>query len=60
VTIVFFFREYLVGMIFYALLAAVMLVPLSSDPLQRVPRERLETWPLARGQRFALRLLAPG
>ncbi len=59
VTIVFFFREYLVGQLFYGLLAVVMLVPLSSDPLHRIPRERLATWPLSRGDRVLLRVLAP-
>ena len=59
ITIVFFFREYLVGKLFYGLLAVVMLVPLSSDPLHRVPPERLATWPLSRGERFVLHAMAP-
>ena len=58
-TIIYLFHEYEMGKVFYALLAAVMLVPLSSDPLHRVPRERLDTWPLSRKERTALRFLVP-
>jgi len=40
------------------LLTALLLFPLSSDPLHRVPRSRLGLWPLAAGHRAALRLAA--
>jgi hypothetical protein len=41
----------------FLLLAGLLLVfPLSSDPLARIPPSRLEAWPLARRQRFALRM----
>ncbi len=42
------------------LLAAVLLFPLSADPLQKIPRERLGAWPLAPAQRMALRLASLG
>lgn len=58
-TIAFFFREYLVGKMFYALIAAILLVPLSSDPLHRIPRERFEIWPLDNRERLRLRIFAP-
>jgi hypothetical protein len=59
VTVVFFFREYTVGVLFYLLLAAVLLFPLSSDPIHRIPRERLQLWPLSESERWLLRVLAP-
>jgi hypothetical protein len=59
VTVVFFFREYLVGVLFYSLLAAILLFPLSTDPIQKIPRERLSMWPLSRADRWLLRMAAP-
>ena len=38
------------------LLFLVLLVPLSSDPLQKIPPVRLSVWPLGAGQRLVLRL----
>jgi len=42
------------------LLAAVLLFPLSADPLQKIPRERLGSWPIGARQRIALRLASLG
>jgi hypothetical protein len=42
------------------LLFLVLLVPLSSDPLQKIPPVRLAMWPLGAGQRLALRLASLG
>jgi hypothetical protein len=41
---------------FLLLLGLLMLFPLSSDPLSRIPRSRLGLWPLGSGQRSALRV----
>jgi len=38
------------------LLGLLLLFPLSSDPLAAIPPDRLASWPLGTGQRFALRL----
>jgi hypothetical protein len=38
------------------LLGFLLLFPLSSDPLARIPPDRLALWPLTRGQRVALRI----
>lgn len=38
------------------LVGAVLLIPMASDPLSRLPRERLELWPLTTRQRLLLRL----
>lgn len=42
------------------LLAAVLLIPMASDPLSRIPKERLELWPLTPRQRVALRIASLG
>jgi hypothetical protein len=42
------------------LLFALLLFPLSSDPLEKVPPSRLALWPITRGGRFALRLMSMG
>jgi hypothetical protein len=41
---------------FLLLLGFLLLFPLSSDPLDKIPPQRLAFWPLAGRQRFALRL----
>jgi len=41
---------------FLLLLGFLLLFPLSSDPLGKIPPDRLASWPLGAGQRFALRL----
>src|SRR4051794_39406258 len=40
---------------FLLLLAILLLVPLSSDPLAKIPPTRLASWPLDAGQRVTLR-----
>lgn len=40
------------------LLFFVLLFPLSSDPLDKVPPSRLALWPLAQGERVTLRLMS--
>ena len=41
---------------FLVLLGFLLLFPLSSDPLGKIPPARLALWPLAAGQRLGLRL----
>jgi hypothetical protein len=41
---------------FLLFLGFLLLFPLSSDPLDKIPPQRLGSWPLTRRQRFALRL----
>jgi hypothetical protein len=43
---------------FLALLGFLLLFPLSSDPLARVPASRLGLWPLSQAQRWALRVVS--
>jgi hypothetical protein len=38
------------------LLSVLVLFPISSDPLAKVPASRLQLWPLSTNQRFALRI----
>jgi hypothetical protein len=40
----------------FILLGLLLLFPLSSDPLRRIPPARLALWPLSRSQRLGLRL----
>lgn len=40
---------------FFMLLGFLLLFPLSSDPLGKIPADRLALWPLTRGQRLGLR-----
>ena len=41
---------------FFVLLGFLLLFPLSSDPLRKIPPSRLVLWPLRQGQRIGLRL----
>ena len=43
---------------FLLLLGLLLLFPLSSDPLARIPASRLGFWPLGARQRYALRLVS--
>jgi hypothetical protein len=45
---------------FLVLLGFVLLFPLSSDPLSKIPAVRLGLWPLTRGQWWKLRLASLG
>jgi hypothetical protein len=43
----------------YLLIGLVLLFPLSTDPLRKIPASRLALWPLERRDRWALRALSP-
>jgi len=45
---------------FFMIFGFLMLFPLSSDPLAKIPSDRLALWPLSRRERLALRLLSIG
>ncbi len=47
------------GTFIYLLLGLVMLFPLSTDPLRKVPASRLGLWPLERQDRWVLRIASP-
>jgi hypothetical protein len=47
------------GGFIYLLIGFVLLFPLSTDPLRKVPSSRLSLWPLAARERRLLRLLSP-
>jgi hypothetical protein len=44
---------------FMVLIALVLFLPSSGDPMTAVPRERLDLWPLTRWERYGLRLVSP-
>jgi hypothetical protein len=45
---------------FFVIFGFLMLFPLSSDPLAKIPPDRLALWPLSVRERLALRLLSIG
>jgi hypothetical protein len=45
--------------ILLAIMGVVVLLPLSSDPLNAVPRTRMRIWPLENGERRFLRIVSP-
>jgi hypothetical protein len=47
------------GTFIYLIIGFVLLFPLSTDPLRKIPPSRLALWPLAPRQRRLLRLLSP-
>ncbi len=47
------------GVFIYLVLGLVLLFPMSADPLQKIPRDRLDLWPLSRRERWLLRILSP-
>ncbi len=47
------------GTFVYLIMGLVLLFPLSTDPLKKIPPSRLVLWPLGRGEKWALRLLSP-
>jgi hypothetical protein len=47
------------GTFIYLIIGLVLLFPLSTDPLRKVPRSRMELWPLDSHERRLLRLLSP-
>ena len=47
------------GIFVYLIAAVVLLVPMSADPLRKIPPSRLAVWPLSRRERWMLRILSP-
>ena len=47
------------GTFVYLIMGLVMLFPLSTDPLRKIPPSRLALWPLGRRERWILRLASP-
>ncbi|HEV2447766.1 MAG TPA: hypothetical protein VGS58_17665, partial [Candidatus Sulfopaludibacter sp.] len=47
------------GTFIYLIVGLVLLFPLSTDPLRKIPRSRLELWPLDAHERHLLRALSP-
>ena len=47
------------GVFVYLIAAVVLLVPMSGDPLRKIPPSRLALWPLSRRERWLLRGLSP-
>ena len=47
------------GTFIYLIVGLVLLFPLSTDPLRKIPRSRLELWPLDGRERHLLRALSP-
>jgi hypothetical protein len=47
------------GTFVYLIMGLVVLFPLSTDPLRKIPPSRLALWPLERRERWILRLASP-
>ena len=47
------------GTFIYLLLGLILLFPLSTDPLRKVPASRLRLWPLEAHERWTLRITSP-
>ncbi len=47
------------GTFIYLIMGLVVLFPLSTDPLRKIPPSRLALWPLTRREQWILRLAAP-
>jgi len=47
------------GTFVYLIMGLIVLFPLSTDPLRKIPASRLALWPLERRERWILRLLSP-
>ena len=47
------------GTFVYLIMGLVMLFPLSTDPLRKIPASRMALWPLARREWWLLRLASP-
>jgi len=47
------------GAFIYLIIGLVMLFPLSTDPLRKIPASRLAQWPIERGEYAVLRALSP-
>jgi hypothetical protein len=44
---------------FSALIAMALFLPMSADPLRKIPRDRLALWPLSNAERRWLRIISP-
>lgn len=58
VTLIFMMDPAAMGF-FIVLIAIVLFLPSSSDPMTAVPRERLDMWPLTAWERRGLRMVSP-
>ena len=47
------------GAFLYLILGLILLFPLSTDPLRKIPASRLSLWPLERRERWMLRGASP-
>jgi len=47
------------GAFLYLILGLILLFPLSTDPLRKIPASRLSLWPLERRERWMLRAASP-
>ena len=47
------------GVFVYLIMGLVVLFPMSTDPLRKIPASRLELWPLTTRERWVLRALSP-
>jgi hypothetical protein len=47
------------GAFVYLIIGLVLLFPLSTDPLRKIPASRLALWPLERRERWLLRAVSP-
>jgi hypothetical protein len=47
------------GAFLYLILGLILLFPLSTDPLRKIPASRLSLWPLERRERWILRAASP-
>ena len=47
------------GLFLYLLIASVLILPLSTDPMQKIPYTRIGSWPLSTRDRIVLRLSSP-
>ena len=47
------------GLFFWCVMGVLLVFPLMSDPLQKVPEERLKLWPLTNRERIALQWISP-
>jgi hypothetical protein len=53
----FFLRQ--AGAFVYLIMGLVVLFPMSTDPLRKIPQSRLDLWPLSARERWLLRGLSP-
>ena len=59
VLMIFGLKMYEAGGFFSLILGLVILFPLSTDPLRKIPASRLSLWPLSSRERWILRIASP-